>query len=363
MSDDLVTLLLGGQAFTAWETVSVSRDIDQVCAQFDLGLFISTNTGVDLGAITDQAPITLKLGDDTVITGYVDRPRDGLGIQGSRLSVSGRDKTCDLVDCSAVHSPGQWRNQTLEAITRALIAPFGLTLDMETSPGAAFGLFALEPGETVIEAVGRMCRMRGLMVRSSPKGALVIYSQVPQRGNGSLEYGRNLIEVSTDFDSAGRYSHYILKGQHQGGDVAPKDAALPKATATDPGVKRYRPLVVIADEQSTLGALRQRALWEAQTRRGRGLVVNATVKGWRDDAGKLWEPGVTVPLRIAARGLETDMMIAGVTFTRDTTGTRTALRLMPPEAFTIEPIAPPKPAKRSATKRKTDAAYQALVEG
>ncbi len=337
---DTVTLKVGGQVIDAWTSLRIERSIDTVCSRFQLSLANPVGAEVDLSAISDQAPCQIYLGGDLVMTGFIDHVSDKVG---QSLMISGRDKTMDLVDCSAVHKPGWWRGQTLQAIVKDLVAPFGIALRVECDTGGVFANFALEHGETAFEAISRLCQMRGVMVRSDADGALVVFKPTGKRAAITFELGRNLEEFSIDIDSAGRCSTYTLKGQHHGGDfVSPKDAAQPSATSADPGVSRYRPLIIISQDQATLAGLKSRALWEATVRKGRALKVGVAVKGWRDDAGVLFRPDTTAGLVAAARGLDLDMTIASLSFTLEDKGSRTALTLSRPEAFTTEALLEPK---------------------
>ncbi|EGF92416.1 bacteriophage Mu P family protein [Asticcacaulis biprosthecium C19] len=350
---DSVTVKVDGQVFEGWKAIGVQRSIDTLCAGFRLTLYNA--------AIFDRAACEIWVGDELLITGRVDRVAGGVG---KTYSVGGRDKTLDLVDASAVHSPGAWRGQKLEKIGAELLAPFGLTLTVETATGAVFPLFCIEPGETVFEALTRMCRMRGLMIRTDPKGSVIVFAPRQKRTGMVLELGRNLTGFEFDINSADRFSEYIIKGQRQGGaHTEAKDAAAPKGSAKDAGVTRYRPKLIVSDEQSTPAGLRTRALWEATTRRAQALQVGGSVKGWRDDAGALFEPDTLVRLIADDHGLDLDMTLTEVTFTLDDKGTSTRFRMTKPEAFTTVELLEADAKKKKKAKKDPDALYKALSEG
>lgn len=362
---EAVILKIGGAIVETWKTVKVERSIDTVCSRFELTLSNPIGATVDLSAIADQAQCQLCLGDTSadnlVVTGFIDHVSDRPG-QG--VTIAGRDKTMDLVDCSAVHKPGWWRNQRLDAIVADLVKPFGVSLKVTCDTGAAFANFALEHGEAVYEAIVRLCQMRGVMVRSDPDGTLVIFTPSGDRASLTLELGRNILADSftVDIDSSQRFSTYILKGQHHGGDfVSPKDAAQPSASADDPGMTRYRPLIIISQEQATPAGLQSRARWEATVRNGRSLRIGAAVRGWRDDAGKLFRPDTIVPLNAPQRGFNSvDMMIASLTYVLDGHGSRTSFQLLPPSAFTVDPLLEPKVKK---SKHKGGLDYATMFGG
>jgi prophage tail gpP-like protein len=83
-----------------------------------------------------------------------------------------------------------------------------------------------------------------------------------------------------------------------------------------------------------------RVQWEVARRAGRGLQLMAVVDSWRDTAGVLWTPNTLVPVS-GIPGLSgiTELAIADVTYRRDDDdGTTAQLLLMPPKAFSPEPI-------------------------
>ena len=83
----------------------------------------------------------MKFGQDLLITGYIDTIDIDLTDTSCRLSVSGRDKTGDLVDSSAIHGSGQWKNVRLEQIVRDICKPFGIEVLVQTDTGEAISSF------------------------------------------------------------------------------------------------------------------------------------------------------------------------------------------------------------------------------
>ena len=345
MTPEAVTLKIDGEEFSSWEAVSVSSSIDSLCASFRLRLTDNQPGRVDRSVIRDQAACELWLGKTLFLTGYINDVDDDLSESSHTLTVSGRDKTGDLVDCSAVHSPGTFKNQKLEGIATHLLAPFGLKLRVDASTGVPFASFALEQGEKVLDAITRLCRMRGVMLKTDRDATVVIFKPAAAKPKATLELGRNVKRRRFHSTSAERFSQYIVKGQHQGGNyVEAKDAAQPKGTARDAAITRYRPLIIISDEQATAGGLKTRAQWEATVRMGRALDLNVDVAGWRDDNGDLYTPGDRVRYLSSKDGPELIMMITAVDFDLSN-GTTSRLTLARPEAFTTEAILEPKKKK------------------
>jgi prophage tail gpP-like protein len=147
-----------------------------------------------------------------------------------------------------------------------------------------------------------------------------------------------LLSASASYDYKDRFSHYRVKGQRAGSDEAPPEtAAHGLAEALDPGVKRYRPLIVIAEDQGDSGSLTVRANWEATVRCGRSRRATLRVQGWRDAHGQLWAPNRRVRIECDWLRLADEMLVASVRLRQDAGGTVTDLEVADPDAFTPEP--------------------------
>jgi len=115
-------------------------------------------------------------------------------------------------------------------------------------------------------------------------------------------------------------------------------------TIPDPNFPRHRVLYVVAEGgigKDALTLCRNRALWEAARRSGRGAAATATVTSWRDGAGKLWTPNTLVETHLPGlREPDPLLVIGSDTYRYDSDGGTVAdLNLMPSRAFQREPLA------------------------
>ena len=342
MSD--VTLTVDGLIYGGWKSVSVRRSIETISGTFSLSVSERWPGQQALKAILPGQKCLVTLDGETVITGYVDDVAPAYSATSHEVSIDGRDVTSDLVDCSAIHSPGEWQGLRLEAIVTILAKPFGITVTAVTDTGEPFRSFGIEPGETAFEAIERACRMRAVLATSDGRGGLNIIRANKTNGNTSrasvaLKRGENILEASGRLSHRDRYSQYIVKGQQPSGadQIPPEQLAQIRGEATDPGTRRYRPLQIIA-EQSVDGASAQdRAIWEANVRAARARRISVVVQGWRERPdGGLWSPNRLVRLSDDWLAIDQDMLIVGVTFSKGDRGSRTELSLMPPGAFELK---------------------------
>ena len=374
-SDELLTLLVGGTEYHGWTTAGARLSLETISGEFDLSV-VDKWQGRDIRwPIRRGDACELRAGEDVLITGYVDKSNPAISAADRALSVSGRDATGDLVDCSAVQSPDQWSGRTLEEIARILCAPFNISVTAETATGKPFPIFKLQPGETGFAAIERLCRQRGVLAISDGHGGLLITA--PGKGGHIelvLEEGKNILEISGEFDDSDRFSEYIIKGQQSGvsaakgggtpkglegaeiiggeekasksPDTAKRAAAPASGRATDSGVTRYRPLVIVAEGEASGQSPQTRAEWEATVRAARATQISVKVQGLRavmpgEEGGQIWLPNYTV--RVISETLEIDdvLLIKDCAYSQAESGTITELGLTRPDAFVLLPEVPP----------------------
>lgn len=346
-----VELKLRNQRFGGWTSIDIQIDLDAGASSFSLGVTKRDPERNEDWLIEADAECEVLIGGETVITGYTDRIESDLGEDSHSITVSGRSKSADLIDCSAIATPGSWRQRRIEDIANELAQPFGMSVAAEASTGDPLRLFSLQQGETVWEALARLCQHRGLLPVSRADGTVAIIIAQPTGSSVRLVQGEHLLSVRGSHDVADRFSDYTVKGQAAGDDeVNGKAAAQPKAESHDPAVKRHRPMVIIAEEQADLASLKKRAEWEAVVRAARAQSADAVVTDWRRSDGALWMPADSVELDAPAAWIRDRVMVAGVRFVVDERGRRAELHLVRPESYSQLPI--PEEAESSKIEKK-----------
>lgn len=331
-----IVLALNGRGYLGWTEIQVETSIDAASGRFELSLAAREQTGAMEWPVEEGAECEILLAGKTLVTGWIDAVERTIDSEFTGLSVRGRDRAADVVDCAAVHQPGSWRGRRLSQIAAELLAPFGIGLTMMGDEGAAFPRFALQPGETVFAAIERMARYRGLALWSPGDGTLAIGNPDNGQRTGRIVEGQNLISGAATRDLSERFSTYLIKGQASGSEERSGEAAAHvQGEASDPAVRRYRPMLVVGEEQADPAALRRRAQWEAAVRTGRGQGLSAMVPGWLTDAGLPWQPGARAACDVPSLRISADLLVERCRFTRDgQRGSVTELSLVPPEAWT-----------------------------
>ncbi len=109
-----VELRTAGKIFAGWTTININRSIESLSGYFELGVNVQPET--DLSSLSPGQPFTLTINGQTVITGYLDGRRRNMTADSMSITISGRDKTADLIDCAAIYQGRQWKGARLSRL-------------------------------------------------------------------------------------------------------------------------------------------------------------------------------------------------------------------------------------------------------
>lgn len=332
-------LRLGGRVYDGWKTLSVTRDLSSMSGSFTLSLSATTTDGAVPSVEPGRAAV-VEIDGVPILKGWIDTKSISYAGNEHTLTVTGRDKIGDLIDCAAtVNGPFEYNNTPLVKVVERIVKPFGITVTNASGSTPIVKRLAIQPGESAFDVIERACRAYGILPVSDGIGGLVLAKPGTERSAGALVYGDNIQLGTIEVSAAERHSLYVVKGQAEAVDANNDDASHTsggEGRVTDTQVTRYRPKVLVGENQGYSGTLKERALWERKVDRARGMKVSYTVQGWYAAAGAMWKPNTLVKVIDTLGDLNRDMLIAGVTFTRDDRGTLTQLTLALPDAFDID---------------------------
>lgn len=337
-SDEL-TLTVNGKQFGGWKEIKVTRSLTAIASGFSVSLTDRWTQEGQPWIIRPGDSATVKIGSDTVIVGYVDALNTSLSASDRTISVSGREKTCDLVDCSL--DQHEFLNVTLEDLAKKTAAPFGVSVKNLAGVRTRIPSVAVSNGETVHQVLDKYAKKQGVVLTSDGLGTLVMAKLGAVSAALVLQEGENLLSCSASFDNRERFSQYIVRGgnNYQDEDVVELQTGA-EGRAKDTGVSRFRLKIVNAESPVSRDEAAKRAQWELVTRQAKAWTVSAKVQGWR--AGKaLWAPNTLVKIQSPAIGIDAVLLVTDVTFQQTISGgTTTELKLARKDAFIPAPEKP-----------------------
>ena len=337
---DTVSLTVGGHAYSGWKSVRVTRGIDAVASAFSLSVSERWSNQQQAWPIREGDACVVSLGEDRVIEGYVDRRSLAFSASSHSVSVEGRDKTGDLVDCSALLDKWEFRNLDVLAFAKKVCAPYGITVSLQAGLVLAKPKkLSINPGDTAFDAIEHACRLSGVLAVSDGNGGLLLTRAGTARCKTELVQGQNILAASAEFDASGRFYTYAALGQHHGSDGHYGSAAAQtKGTATDTTISRTaRTLLIRPEHDVTTESAKQRAQWEATVRAARGDTVTVTVQGWRQGDGTLWPINAMARVKLPELQVDGTLLISSAVYSLDDGGSTTQLTLKPPSAFLPKP--------------------------
>lgn len=345
ISDDVVLTIYGdgfSNAITGWKEVRVTRGIERMPGDFDISMtevFPDPNQIICLPGME----CTIDIGDDRVITGYIDRVINSIGPDSHQFQITGRGYCQDLVDCSAVWQGGQFKNQNVLQIAVALCEPYGISVicDNQADLGDPFYQICMTPGESPFAVISRLCHIRGLLCYEDENGGLNLSRVGSDGAGGGIQEGANVESASLVRSMDQRYSDYsvIQQGVAFLGDAL-GDQGLAIYTVKDVNVPRFRmKYIPVENNDANQKVALLRAQWEANRRVGRSYMLNAQVDSWRDLDGALWYPNTLVPLDIPTLKIANQTWLIGeISYTTGMNGKHCDMTIMPSHAFDVEPI-------------------------
>ncbi|MBP2840434.1 phage baseplate assembly protein [Pseudomonas sp. PNP] len=338
--NNTVTLSAGGHDYAGWKDVNISAGLERQARDFTVSITWKWPNGGDVPVrIRQGEEVEVRIGEDLLLTGYVFSTPiryDGTSIT---LSISGRSKTADLVDCAAINSPGQWRGQSVQKIVEALAGEYGIKVVNEATVTLGLDDHTIEPGETAFESIDRLLTLSRLFSTDDGRGRLVIATPgTAGRAVDALELGKNILTGDAALDFSNVFSEYITRGQRSGTDTSFGVAASEvEARLADDRVSRRRVKVIHQSGQMTTKMARDRVQWERANALSKAMAINYTVQGWRQSSGELWRHNMIVRVIDPLIGLDRDMLISEITYELGEPGTFTRMTVAPPDGFLPEP--------------------------
>lgn len=335
-----LSLVVGDRQLSGWTSIRVSRSMERMPSDFEIELTDLYPGEMSKFVVVPGDACQVLLDKDLVLTGYVDGYKTSLSAGKHSIRIVGRSKCCDLVDASAQWPGGQISSSSVVGTAQKLAAPYNIKVEGIAEGMQPIPTYVLHFGETAYEIIERLCRFRALIAYDLPNGDLRLARASTIRTSSGLEEGVNVEECSIDYRVDQRFSNYVVMTMST--DIF-SDAGLadvPAAVADDPGILRNR-IKYIINEAATTNRVQaqQRADWEYRRRAGRSAQLHVTVDSWRDSRGLLWEPNTLVRLDLPTmKVVERSWLIVDVTYKIDgQRGTTCELRIMPPEAFEVQP--------------------------
>jgi len=330
MGEEIVTVSAGGKTWTAFESVSVAAHFRHAARSFHLEIAAEPGPEVTAWSFKAGTEVQIFFNGDLACHGFVDRYQPKIaGHKRAGATVSGRSRSQDFIDSSAVHDTGEFKNKTVAEIAQALDKfNVGILTDQQLPK---VPVYRITPGETAYRVAEKLCRQAGVWASGQADGSILITVAGKGRNTPIIE-GDNLLSGEADHNWANRHRDVIVRGQRPVGHGV--QAMEIEATSHDPELTRPRAVVVPQDDDTDQQRAKERATHRRDSEVANSLKAHATMQGFHDAADMLWTPGNLVFFESPFLDVAQDMAIDGATFTQSRrAGSRTVLNLVDPAAL------------------------------
>ena len=335
-------LVVDGKEYSGWKRVAVSRGLEMGPHQFEVEAAPDLDADRGIFAIEDGMPVQVLVDDTLVTNGYIDDIDVSYDKRSSSVTVRGRSKLGDLVDCSTAGQ--QTKKQSLKSLATILCSPFGISVGVESSARDAanklFGMsdLTLDAGQPIWEFLEELARVRGVMLVSTATGDLQITRAGTSRAAVALELGGNILAAKGSRSHRSLFSEISVTGQQpawQSNAAGATSQAIAKETGD---AKRHRPCVLFSDSPSDTANCQAQAKHKRRVNYGRSRQVIYTVQGWRQaEDERIWLPNQLVQVTDARNHMNNSTrLITEARLMMDIrSGRTTELTVMPPEALDL----------------------------
>lgn len=306
-----VCLKTNGKLFKGWKTAEIERSLRAVSGHFAINytdIWAGIDTSIQLHAGDD---CTIELDGETVITGFIDTVEYDLAGESRHLSVSGRDKTGNLVDSGTLSKQKAFKGISLAKMAGQLSSPFGVSVSSK-SDAADVKIEALsyQYNETIWEIINRLAHYQGVLAYPNSVGGIV-FADISNSIEDTLDEKKNILEINAQTDASEKFQKYIVVA-HSGASDRKVTTVL--AEATDHSVTLPRSKIILISKNTDKNSAQARANWEMAMHIAKSFHANVTLIGWKNSKGNLWQINTLVSLNAPSCNLKGNFLIEATKF-------------------------------------------------
>lgn len=328
-----MTLVVGGREYSQWTSGSVSASMKDATRTFNFSLAERSGGGNDYWAAPGD-PAQVYASGNLVCDGFVNEYDADIDATKHDVTISGRGKSQDCIDCSAVHETGRFENMDPLQIAQELAGKVNVDVSAQQTL-KKLEKFQIDTGESIFHAVERLARQQGFAVVGQADGSMKLTNAKDAIGVGAalVEGSHPLKKIKAKLTDVRRFSDYEVRNQLAGfQERYGANAAHEVSLMQDSDVTRYRPKILIAEVTGDSQQAAERAEWQSRRIAGDSVKVDAKVQGHTFN-GVLWEPNLKLFVLAPTVKVAHMLMVESCTYKLDSSGTCTELKLVPPAAW------------------------------
>jgi len=357
-----MSLEVNGITYDGFTSASASKSMIDICGAYSFN--ISVFNDLEKFPIKLRSECRVLVNGQPFITGYVEAINVDYSSNEHQIAISGRDKTCDIVDNTIGNDLTFSAGISLQNIIKKTLKSFGLdnsitvssTVDLDVFDSTELGNISSQIGETAFDFIEKYAKKRQVLIMSDGDGNIVLTRVTGNEHKlntvltSSLNYQSTILNASITYDDTKRFHKYILSAQKNvmSGIVEDVSAVDNKtivsmsAIAYDKDIRptRIYNLLQHDDSYNSQSDLQERAQWESNHRMASGFKYSAVVQGFSpiNDPQLIWQPNMLVIVNDEYCNIPGQLLlIKSVSFKYDVSGgSTTTLELIDKDGYSVD---------------------------
>ena len=304
-----IELQVNDKKYQGWENITINKSMLSISDTFSMNIY----NGIDINIVGGDS-VKILVDDKVFLSGFVDSLKLGISDTKKPLSVSGRSKSSDLIDCNIFENK-QYNIQNAKVIISDLVKPFGITVSSSLNL-EPLEVFDTKVGETYFNAINRLCKQNNILPISDKNGNIkLVKNQLIENEKVLKDSDFKELEFNQNFTN--RFSEYTYKKEGIVVDVS-------DGKTTDTDIKRFRPFVGINTEDKTNKDL---ANWKKNNDISKSINLTAIVTGW--------DLEINTIVRLDTEIVKNSYLVKDIEYSKSDSGTISKLTLVDKGLFNV----------------------------
>lgn len=346
-----MNLVVNGNRYSGFLSARVNTQMDALSRNFS---FRASTQGIEDVPFRPGQRCDIEIGGERIFRGYIEKISMKTNRDGNEYRIEGRDLLADLIDSNIPELDDI--GLTVKTIARRVVNYLGIPVAVidRANTGARpfedeYDIVAPEPSDTAFGFLQQSAMRRQVLMHSDGDSNLILTRGIGTSLNTRLVnrrdgVGNNLVGAEYTVDHSQRFGRYETESQinvaavgSTGGFSTPDEIANTRAFVRDStsGMRTSRRKNVSSESSYPEGDGLDRARWEMNVSRSRSRLYKATLPSHRDEDGALWRINTAPVVIDEFSGINSRMLISGVTYILDESGSTTELTLTNRDAFSL----------------------------
>lgn len=358
-----IILEIEGKPYVGFTSATASKSMEDISGEFTFN--ISAVGDLKKFPIKNRSSARVLVNGIPFISGYVEKVVISYDHINHQIAISGRDKTCDVIDNTIGSELSFTAGVSLQNIIKKTLALYGLDGHIGVSSNVEIDVFdknelgniSSQIGETAFDFIEKYAKKRQVLIMSDGNGNIVLARASKNKINtvltSSTSNQSTILNADITYDDTKRFYKYVMITQKNSvSEGAIEDVSdinhdnekivTAKATAYDKDIRTSRVYNLIQHDDSYTKQqdLQDRAQWESNYRMAKGFTYKATVQGFSpiSDPNIIWQPNLLVLVNDEFCDIPNQLMlIKSVSFKYGLdSGSTTTLELIDKDGYSLD---------------------------